>query len=229
MFSRNPAASTVVFVTIDWTGIFGSGSQSGDLGTASDEMAGMCVNISTEVRDCVRPVDLLFDLLRVASIQFGQQYPLHLWFICFCEVPVFLMHLGDPVAVKTVGNKRNNTLCYGWLSCWDKLNLSVMNRYGTMGQCSGALGGYIPPDRATLLFRSDHAEIKGFWDCTVVGCFVQVVPLLRFGARVAGRGVAASAGVVIHVTVLSYLDGGLLGRSDGCNKCRSGRGFGPLQ
>ena len=88
-----------------------------------------------------------------------------------------------------------------------------MRNNGTMLWCSGS---YIPPGRATLLFRSDHAEIKRFWDCTVVGCFVQVVPLLRFSAqsfRVAGRGVAASAGVVIHVTVLSYLEGGLLGRS----------------
>ena len=78
--------------------------------------------------------------------------------------------------------------------------------------CSGGLY-IIPPSRVTPLFRSDHTEIKGFWDCTVIGCFVQVVPLLRFGARVAGRGVAASAGALIHVTVLSYLEGGLLGRS----------------
>ena len=147
MFPRNPTDSTVVFVTFDGTGTFGSGSRLGDFGTGSDEMAGMCVNISTEFQDCVRPVDPLFDLLRVV------------W--------------------STVGNKRNNTLCSGWLSCWDKLNLGVMNRYETMGQCSGAPGGYIPPGRAALLFRSDHAEIKGFWDCAVVGCLVQVIPLLR--------------------------------------------------
>ena len=63
------------------------------------------------------------------------------------------------------------------------------------------------------LFGSDIAKIKGFRGCTVVGCDVRVVPLLRFTTRVAGMGVAASVGAVIHVTVLSYMEGGLLGRS----------------
>ena len=70
----------------------------------------------------------------------------------------------------------------------------------------GAPGGYILPGRAALLIGSDNAKIKGFQGCTVVGCDVRVVPLLRFATRVAGMGVAASAGAVIHVTVLSYLD-----------------------
>ena len=84
------------------------------------------------------------------------------------------------------------------------------------GQWNNALvlqGGYILPSRAALLFASVNAKIKGFRECTVVGCDVRVVPLLSFATRVAGMGVAASAGAVNHVTVLSYLEGVLLGRS----------------
>ena len=101
----------------------------------------MCVNISARFLDCVGPVDLLFGLLIVAGIQYGQRYPLYLWFVCFCRMAVFRIHLGDPVAVKTVRNKRNNTLCDVWLSCWDRLDLGVMDRLGTMGHCPGAPGG----------------------------------------------------------------------------------------
>ena len=107
IFSLTPANSAVTFVWI-WT--CGSGSLSSDFGTGSDWMAGMCVNISTRFLDCVRPVDPLFGLLIVAGTLYGQRSPVLLWFVCFCRMAVFRVHLGDPVTVKAVRNKRNNTL-----------------------------------------------------------------------------------------------------------------------
>ena len=48
-------------------------------------------------------------------------------------------------------------------------------------------------------------KIKLYRGCAVVGRFIHVVPVLCFGARVAGMG--------FHMTVLSHLGGGLLRRS----------------
>ena len=48
-------------------------------------------------------------------------------------------------------------------------------------------------------------KIKGYRGCAVVGRFIHGVPVLCFGARVAGMG--------FHITVLSHLGGGLLRRS----------------
>ena len=75
--------------------------------------------------------------------------------VCFCRMTIFQIHLEDPDTVKTARNKRNNKLCDVWLSCLDSLALGVMDRLGTMEQCPGASGGYVPPGRAALLFGSD--------------------------------------------------------------------------
>ena len=71
----------------------------------------MCVYIATRFLDCVRPVGPLFSLLIVARLRYGQRSPLYVWFVCFCRMTAFRIHLEDHVTVKTVRNKRDNTLC----------------------------------------------------------------------------------------------------------------------
>ena len=140
LFPLTPANSTAIF---SWIWTLGSGSLSSNFITTLTGMAGMYVDISTRFLDCVGPVDPLFGLLIVAGLRYGQRSPLFVWFVCFCRMSVFRIHLEDPVTVKTFRNKRNNTLCDVWLSCSDSLALGVMDRLGTMEQCLVVLQGAI--------------------------------------------------------------------------------------
>ena len=112
-----------------------------DFGAGLNGMAGMCVDIPMSFMECIGPVDPLFGLLIVAGSRNGQRGPLFVWFVCFCRITVFQIHLEDPVTVQTIRNKINNTLYNVWLLCSNSLALGVMGRLGTMEQCSGAPGG----------------------------------------------------------------------------------------
>ena len=94
LFPLTPAKSTAIF---SWIWTIRSGSLSSDFGTGLNGMAGMCVDISTRFRDCVGPVDPLFGLLIVTGLRYGQRSPLFVWYVCFCRITVFRIHLEDPV------------------------------------------------------------------------------------------------------------------------------------
>ena len=79
-----------------------------------------------------------------------------------------------------------------------------------IGQYPDTPGGHRSPGRAVLSSCSDEVKIKGNRGHVVVDRFAHVIHLRCFGELVAGIGVTALAGDVIHMTVLSHQGGGFL-------------------
>ena len=86
-------------------------------------------------------------------------------------------------------------------------------RVELIGQCHDAPGFHMSPDIAVLSSCSEEVKIKGSRGCAVVDCFVHIIFLRCFGKLVAGMGVKASAGDLIHVSALPHLEGGFVRRS----------------
>ena len=91
--------------------------------------------------------------------------------------------------------------------------MNERKRMELIGQYPDTPWGYRLPGRAVLSSCSDEVKIKGNRGCAVVNHFGHVIHLRCFGELVAGIGVTASVGDVIHMTVLSHLGGSFFGRS----------------
>ena len=173
-------------------------------------MAGICVYISDSFLCCVGLAGPPFVVRIVEDRQCGQDFVFDLWTVCLFGLHYIQVLLGNPVAVKKVQNIKHWDC---WLSCWGKLCIHDKKRMELIGQYPDSLGCHRSPG----------------WGCAVVDCFVHFIRLRCFRELVSGIGVTALAGDVIHMTALSHLGGGFVGRSVWLPHVSQWRGFGTLQ